>query len=75
MRSTLSRVASLAFTIVFIVSFDRTANASTLSSPVSPVDDAEVNSTAGSLVFVLSVLAVLAIGAFVTWKSRQNRRW
>lgn len=74
-RSAAERVTSLVVAIVFVLSFDRMANASAPANIASPVDDVEVNSTVGSLVFVLSIVAVLAIGAFVAWKTRQNRRW
>ena len=76
-RSGAERWSATVFAILFVQSFDRTSATATNSSslPRSAVDDTTVNSTAGSVVFALSIVAVLAIGVFVIWKARKNRPW
>ncbi|MFN3255360.1 MAG: hypothetical protein ACE37B_06665 [Ilumatobacter sp.] len=75
LRRRLNQLAASFFVVLLIMSFDRTSAAAPPLSPVKTVDDPGVNSTAGSAMFVLSVAAVLVIGAIVTWKVRKNRRW
>ena len=76
-RSGAERVSATGFAILFVLSFDQTSAGATRPSspPGNTVDDTAVNSTAGSVVFVLSVVAVLAIAAFVIWNARKNRPW
>jgi hypothetical protein len=76
-RSGAEHLAATAFAILFVLSFDIGSAASARSTSPSerPVDDAAGNSVAGSVVFALSVAAVLAIGAFVAWRARKNRAW
>ena len=76
-RSAAEYLSAIGFAVLFVLSFDRTSSASTRSTPPpgSAADDTAVNSTAGSVVFVLSVVAVVAIGAVVVWKARKNRPW
>lgn len=76
-RSAADQLAASAFVIVFVLSFDRTSAAAALSTtpPDNAVDATTANSTAGSVVFALSVVAVLAIGAHVIWKARKARHW
>lgn len=74
-RSVAERLSVAGFAILFVMSFDRNPAAATSSTspPGSAVDDTAVNSAVGSVVFLLSVVAVLAIGAYVVWKARKNR--
>lgn len=76
-RSCAERLSATVFAILFVLSFDRNPATATHSSslPGSAGDNTTVNSTAGSVVFALSVVAVLAIGALVIWKARKNRPW
>ncbi|WP_040495360.1 hypothetical protein [Ilumatobacter nonamiensis] len=61
--------------IAFVVSFGRPVAARRLSSAAAEgaVDDPGVNSAAGSLVFGVTVAAVVVVGAIVIWKVRKNR--
>ena len=74
------RVEALAAGVIligFIASFGHPVFATqTFTSPTEPIDDAvAVDSTAGSIVFVLSIVAVLSIAAFVVFKARRRRPW
>lgn len=77
-RSRAAAFAAAVFVIVFVASFDHTALATrTFTPPTEPIDDpaVAVDRTAGSIVFVLSIVAVLIIGAFVVLKARRHRSW
>lgn len=77
LRKGAERFAATAFAILFVLSFDQTpADATRTSTPPSgAVNDTTVNSAAGSMVFGLSVVAVLIIGALVIGKARKKRSW
>jgi len=76
LRRGAGNLSASVYVILFVESFDRTSVAAPSSSPQgSAVDGSGVNSAMGSLVFAVSIAAVLVIGAIVTWKARKNRRW
>ena len=76
-RRCAGRFAASALAILFVLAFDRTPAAAARPStpPSGDVADTTVNSAAGSIVFGLSIVAVLILATLVIGKARKHRSW